>query len=60
LFTAVPPCQGLVDQFIDGEFDIVVNGRALRADPTWVNRLRAGSLDDFDGYDPETALAQLR
>jgi 2,4-dienoyl-CoA reductase-like NADH-dependent reductase (Old Yellow Enzyme family) len=42
-----------------GEFDVVAIGRALLADPTWVNRLREDSLDGFNGYDAETALAQL-
>ena len=34
-------------------------GRALLADPGWVNRLRSGTLDAFNGYDPATALATL-
>lgn len=53
------PVDRLVEQFDAGEFDIVAIGRALLADPAWVNRLRAGELDRFPGYDPETALAAL-
>ncbi|WP_395306920.1 NADH:flavin oxidoreductase [Mycobacterium sp. AMU20-3851] len=49
----------LVAQFSAGEFDIAALGRALLADPSWVNRLRDGTIDGFRGYDPETALAGL-
>lgn len=51
--------ERLVQQFDAGEFDIVAVGRALLAEPAWVNRLRDGELDRFAGYDPETALAAL-
>ncbi|VCT92593.1 NADH oxidase [Mycolicibacterium hassiacum DSM 44199] len=53
------PVDRLVEQFDAGEFDIVAIGRALLADPGWVNRLRTGALDGFTGYDPQTALARL-
>jgi 2,4-dienoyl-CoA reductase-like NADH-dependent reductase (Old Yellow Enzyme family) len=53
------PVDRLLDQYGSGEFDVVAIGRALLADPTWVNRLRDDSLDGFHGYDAETALAQL-
>ncbi|KUI00186.1 12-oxophytodienoate reductase [Mycolicibacterium acapulense] len=53
------PVDRLVEQFDADEFDIVAIGRALLADPAWVNRLRRGELDRFVGYDPETALAKL-
>ncbi|MCV7417486.1 NADH:flavin oxidoreductase [Mycolicibacterium litorale] len=53
------PTDRLVEQFDADEFDIVAIGRALLADPAWVNRLRDGELDRFSGYDPETALATL-
>ena len=36
-----------------------VIGRALLADPGWVNRLRSGTLDGFNGYDAASALARL-
>lgn len=51
------PVDRLVEQFDAGEFDIAAVGRALLADPGWVNRLRHGDLDGFTGYDPESALA---
>jgi 2,4-dienoyl-CoA reductase-like NADH-dependent reductase (Old Yellow Enzyme family) len=51
--------ERLVEQFDAGEFDVVAIGRALLADPGWVNRLRDGELDGFAGYNPETALAAL-
>ena len=51
--------ERLVAQFDAGEFDVVAIGRALLADPGWVNRLRDGNLDGFSGYDPATALAAL-
>lgn len=53
------PVDRLVAQFADGEFDIVAIGRALLADPAWVNRLRDDALDGFSGYHAETALAGL-
>ncbi len=56
---APAPVDRLLDQYATGEFDVVAIGRALLADPTWVNRLREDSLDGFNGYDAETALAQL-
>ena len=51
--------DSLVEQFEGGEFDVVAIGRALLADPTWVNRLRHGKLDGFNGYNAETALSAL-
>ncbi|ORW73103.1 NADH:flavin oxidoreductase [Mycobacterium saskatchewanense] len=53
------PIDRLVEQFEAGEFDIAAIGRALLAEPAWVNRLRNGDLDGFIGYDPQTALASL-
>jgi 2,4-dienoyl-CoA reductase-like NADH-dependent reductase (Old Yellow Enzyme family) len=53
------PVDSLVEQFEGGEFDVVAIGRALLADPTWVNRLRHGKLDGFNGYNAETALSAL-
>lgn len=53
------PVDRLVEQFEAGEFDVVAVGRALLADPTWVNRLRRGELDGFGGYDAAAALAAL-
>ncbi|BBX11452.1 MULTISPECIES: NADH:flavin oxidoreductase [Mycobacteriaceae] len=53
------PVDRLVEQFDAGEFDVVAIGRALLADPTWVNRLRRGELDRFAGYDAAVALAAL-
>ncbi|GAS94180.1 NADH:flavin oxidoreductase [Mycolicibacterium canariasense] len=53
------PVDRLSEQFEAGEFDIIAIGRALLADPGWVNRLRDNTLGDFAGYDAETALARL-
>jgi 2,4-dienoyl-CoA reductase-like NADH-dependent reductase (Old Yellow Enzyme family) len=53
------PVDRLLDQFEAGEFDVVAIGRALLADPTWVNRLRDDALDGFNGFDAELALARL-
>ncbi|MCZ4077866.1 NADH:flavin oxidoreductase [Rhodococcus sp. H36-A4] len=36
----------LLAQFERGEFDIVAVGRALLADPEWVNKVQQGRLDD--------------
>lgn len=54
------PVDRLLGQFDAGEFDVVAIGRALLADPGWVNRLRDDALDGFSGYHAETALASLR
>ncbi|MDR3664295.1 MAG: 12-oxophytodienoate reductase, partial [Mycobacterium sp.] len=54
------PVDQLVEQYEAGEFDMVAIGRALLADPGWVNRLRSGTLDGFAGYDAASALATLR
>jgi 2,4-dienoyl-CoA reductase-like NADH-dependent reductase (Old Yellow Enzyme family) len=54
------PLDRVVEQFEAGEFDVVALGRALLADPGWVNRLRDGELSGFVGYNPETALSALR
>jgi 2,4-dienoyl-CoA reductase-like NADH-dependent reductase (Old Yellow Enzyme family) len=53
------PVDRLVEQFEAGEFDVVAIGRALLADPAWVNRLRDGQLDGFNGYNAEIALSAL-
>jgi 2,4-dienoyl-CoA reductase-like NADH-dependent reductase (Old Yellow Enzyme family) len=53
------PVDRLVEQFEAGEFDVVAIGRALLADPAWVNRLRVGGLDGFNGYNAEIALSAL-
>ncbi|MDT7758625.1 MAG: hypothetical protein QOH27_4523, partial [Mycobacterium sp.] len=53
------PVDRLLDQFQAGEFDVVAIGRALLADPMWVNRLRDDALDGFNGFDAEVALAGL-
>ena len=56
---APAPVDRLVEQYRAGEFDLVAIGRALLADPGWVNRLRDDTLDEFAGYRAETALAGL-
>jgi 2,4-dienoyl-CoA reductase-like NADH-dependent reductase (Old Yellow Enzyme family) len=49
----------LLDQFDAGEFDIVAVGRALLADPAWVDRVRDGKLEEFGGFDAAGALGSL-
>jgi 2,4-dienoyl-CoA reductase-like NADH-dependent reductase (Old Yellow Enzyme family) len=56
---APAPVDGVVAQFEAGEFDVVAIGRALLADPAWVNRLRDDALDGFNGYEPGVALSTL-
>ena len=56
---APAPVDQLLDQFDAGEFDVIAIGRALLADPGWVNRLRDNALDEFTGYHAERALAGL-
>lgn len=53
------PVDRLLEQFEANEFDIIAIGRALLADPGWVNRLRDGTLDTFAGFDAKNALARL-
>ena len=53
------PIDRLLDQFDAGEFDLVAVGRALLADPAWVNRVRDGSLGEFGGFDAAQALSRL-
>ena len=53
------PVDRLLAQFTAEELDIVAIGRALLADPGWVNRLRDDTLGGFTGYHAETALARL-
>nr|WP_296763683.1 NADH:flavin oxidoreductase [Rhodococcus sp. (in: high G+C Gram-positive bacteria)] len=38
--------EPLLDQFAREEFDIVAVGRALLADPEWVDKVEAGKLDE--------------
>jgi 2,4-dienoyl-CoA reductase-like NADH-dependent reductase (Old Yellow Enzyme family) len=56
---APAPADEVIARFEAGEFDVIAIGRALLADPTWVNRLREGTLDGFNGYEPEAALSTL-
>jgi DNA-binding LacI/PurR family transcriptional regulator len=49
---------GLAARFERGEFDLVAVGRAVIANPDWVNRVRAGDIDGLKGYDP-ASLATL-
>jgi 2,4-dienoyl-CoA reductase-like NADH-dependent reductase (Old Yellow Enzyme family) len=45
------PIATLGDLFERGEFDLVAVGRALLADPMWVEKVRAGRLDELGAYD---------
>ncbi len=56
---ASAPADRVIAQFEAGEFDVVAIGRALLADPAWVNRLRDDTLDGFNGYDASSALSTL-
>ncbi len=56
---APAPADRVIAQFEAGEFDVVAIGRALLADPAWVNRLRDDTLDGFNGYDAQSALSTL-
>jgi 2,4-dienoyl-CoA reductase-like NADH-dependent reductase (Old Yellow Enzyme family) len=56
---APAPIDRLLEHYEAGEFDVIAIGRALLADPQWVNRLRNDELSNFTGYHPETALAGL-
>ena len=45
--------EDLVRRFERGEFDLVAVGRALIANPDWVNKARAGAFDQLEAYNPE-------
>jgi 2,4-dienoyl-CoA reductase-like NADH-dependent reductase (Old Yellow Enzyme family) len=53
------PVDEVVRRFEAGEFDVVAVGRALLAEPAWVNRLRDDALDGFEGFDAQSALSSL-
>lgn len=57
---APAPVDRLLEHYQAGEFDVIAIGRALLADPGWVNRLRDDALEGFVGYHAESALASLR
>jgi 2,4-dienoyl-CoA reductase-like NADH-dependent reductase (Old Yellow Enzyme family) len=42
----------LVRRFERGDFDLVAVGRALLADPDWLNKVREGRQDELSAYDP--------
>ena len=45
----------LTEQFERGEFDVVAMGRALLADPAWVEKVRSGRRDDIVAFDQPRA-----
>ncbi|TPG31389.1 hypothetical protein EAH80_23060 [Mycobacterium hodleri] len=59
LVIAPASADAVVAQFEAGEFDVIAVGRALLADPGWVNLLRDDTLDGFNGYDVQSALSTL-
>ncbi len=42
----------LVEMLARGDFDLVAVGRALLQDPNWVQKVRAGQLDQLAPFDP--------
>lgn len=48
----------LVERMERGEFDLLAVGRALLADPHWVDKVREGRREELRDFDP-TALAEL-
>jgi 2,4-dienoyl-CoA reductase-like NADH-dependent reductase (Old Yellow Enzyme family) len=44
--------EGLAARVAAGEFDLVAVGRALIADPEWVNKVRAGQFDSLKAFEP--------
>ncbi len=45
--------ETLAEMFTRGDFDMVAVGRALIANPDWVNRAQTGDLDGMKAYDPK-------
>ncbi len=50
--------EGLVARMERGEFDLIAVGRALLADPLWVDKVREGRREELNDFDP-AALAVL-
>jgi len=50
--------DGLIERMDKGEFDLVAVGRALLADPAWVEKVRQNRIDELKGFTKE-ALAEL-
>ena len=44
--------DGLVERMERGEFDLIAVGRALLADPLWVEKVREGRDDELRDFDP--------
>jgi 2,4-dienoyl-CoA reductase-like NADH-dependent reductase (Old Yellow Enzyme family) len=44
------PLDRLLEQFTDGEFDLVAVGRALLTDPEWVRKVREGRYDELRSF----------
>lgn len=53
------PLDDLVRRFDRGDFDLVAVGRALLADPHWVEKVRDGRTEELVGFTRE-ALMELR
>ncbi|WP_196804634.1 NADH:flavin oxidoreductase [Cellulomonas sp. URHD0024] len=45
------PLDQLLDQFNDGQFDLVAVGRALLSDPEWVLKVQQGRFQDLRSFD---------
>tara|TARA_R110002124_G_scaffold74736_2_gene200615 strand:- start:1796 stop:2893 length:1098 start_codon:yes stop_codon:yes gene_type:complete len=50
--------DGLIKRLEAGEFDLVAVGRALLADPQWVQKIRDGRMDELKDFD-RSAMAIL-
>ncbi|GAA1825868.1 hypothetical protein [Microlunatus capsulatus] len=45
------PLDQLLDQFEEGQFDLVAVGRALLSDPEWVLKVQQGRFEDLRSFD---------
>lgn len=45
------PLDELLEQFKDGQFDLVAVGRALLSDPEWVLKVQQGRFEDLRSFD---------
>ena len=43
--------DGLLERLAANEFDLVAVGRALLADPQWVEKIRSGRIDELEPFD---------
>ncbi|MDF2834562.1 MAG: 1,2-oxophytodienoate reductase [Paenibacillus sp.] len=52
--SGIASLDGLLPKLANGEFDLVAVGRALLADPAWVDKIREGRLEELIPFTPQS------